>query len=72
MTAKVRGREYEHNEFAWVAWHVAALQRVKKLPKLEKFLSKRKKRERQTSKQMRKIIEMHHALHGGVDKRKKK
>jgi hypothetical protein len=30
----------EHNERAWAAWHVAALSRAKKIPKLETLLIK--------------------------------
>jgi len=53
-----------------MVWHVVALQRVKKLPKLARFMVQ-KKRERQTSKQKKQIIVMHHVLHGGTYKRKK-
>lgn len=35
----------EHNERAWLAWHIEALRRQKKLPKLEKMLIKERKRQ---------------------------
>lgn len=38
----------EHNERAWLAWHVAALPRSKKFPKLEKMLLRTGKKPRQT------------------------
>lgn len=38
----------EHNERAWLAWHIAALPRSKKLPKLEKMLLRTGKKTRQT------------------------
>lgn len=42
-------QEREHNTAAWAAWHVAALQRTKKLPKLKTMLvAERKVRTRQT------------------------
>lgn len=36
----------EHNERAWLAWHIAALQRSKKLPKLKTLFSKATSRTR--------------------------
>jgi hypothetical protein len=33
-------RTREHNERAWLAWHVEALHRAKKLPKLDALLAK--------------------------------
>ncbi|MGE4339148.1 MAG: hypothetical protein AB7E55_24710 [Pigmentiphaga sp.] len=32
----------EHNDRAWLAWHVAALQRADKLPKLKTLLHREK------------------------------
>lgn len=37
----------EHNDRAWLAWHIEALHRAKKLPKLDKLLAKKPTR-RQT------------------------
>jgi hypothetical protein len=44
----------QHNERAWLAWHIAALPRAKKFPKLEKMMVKAGpvKRVRQTPEQM--------------------
>ena len=33
----------EHNERAWTAWHVAALQRNKRLPNLKSLLTEKKR-----------------------------
>lgn len=30
----------EHNELVWLAWHIAALQRAKRLPRLKTLLAK--------------------------------
>lgn len=38
----------EHNERAWLAWHVEALARTKKLPKLESMMMQDKPKRRQT------------------------
>lgn len=38
----------EHNERAWLAWHVAALSRAKKMPKLKTMMSKAASRRTQT------------------------
>ena len=35
----------EQNQTAWLAWHIAALERAKKLPKLETLLIKPKRKE---------------------------
>lgn len=37
--------EREHNDRAWLAYHVAALQRMKKPPRLNTLLIKRKRRQ---------------------------
>jgi hypothetical protein len=37
-------REREHNERAWHAWHVAALPRAKRFPKLDTMLVKPRRR----------------------------
>lgn len=41
-------REREHNERAWLAWHIVALDRVKKFPDLEKLLIRPEAKRRQT------------------------
>lgn len=40
FTAAARRRQREHNDRAWHAWTVAALGRVKKMPKLDTLLAK--------------------------------
>lgn len=36
----------EHNQHAWLAWHIAALQRSKRLPKLKTLLAKQQSHRR--------------------------
>lgn len=57
----------EHNDRAWLAWHVAALGRVKKMPKLDRLLRReRATGRRQTPDQMLRIVEMINAAMGGA------
>ena len=37
-------READHDQAAWMMWHGAVLQRVKKIPALDEFLAGKKKR----------------------------
>jgi hypothetical protein len=48
VEARLRGLEREHNERAWAAWHIAALQRCRPrdFPKLERMLQRRPVRPR--------------------------
>lgn len=61
MKAAAARRRNEHNERAWAVWHVAALQRAKKLPPLEQLYAKEKPR-RQTWQEQLKIAEMWQAV----------
>lgn len=36
--AAAKRRHQHHNELAWLAWHIAALGRTKKMPKLKDML----------------------------------
>jgi len=36
----------EHNERAWLAWHIVAMQKAKRLPKLKKLLIQQPDRRR--------------------------
>ena len=47
----------EHNERAWLAWHVAQLSRMKKMPALKRLLAKQPVRARQTWKEQLEIME---------------
>jgi hypothetical protein len=44
MNGKLRAARREHNQRAWLAWHVAALHRAKKLPTLKSMLARDKPR----------------------------
>ncbi len=37
----------EHNELAWLAWHIAAMVRSKKLPKIKTLMAKTAGKQRQ-------------------------
>lgn len=53
MAAAVKIREQQANERIWLAWHIAALSRTDKLPKLETLLSKPEApKRRQTGEEM--------------------
>jgi hypothetical protein len=45
MHGKLRAARRDHNQRAWLAWHIAALQRTKKLPKLASLFAKEKPRQ---------------------------
>jgi hypothetical protein len=44
MHGKLRAARRDHNQRAWLAWHIAALQRAKKLPRLKSMLAREKPR----------------------------
>ena len=46
------GKMNEHNERAWLAWHVAALQRTKKIPSLQKLTMKPRIRQSKLEEQL--------------------
>lgn len=60
-----------HNEMAWLAYHVAALSRTKKLPRLEKLMHQTSKRE-QTPEEMLALVRVMNAAFGGTVKEAKK
>ncbi len=43
--------EREHNARAWLAWHIAAMQRMKKLPNFKNLMLKNTSKPRQTWRQ---------------------
>ena len=53
----------EHDARAWLAWHIEALHRTKKLPELKSLLhgAKPEKRRRQTVEEQMAIAQMWHA-----------
>jgi hypothetical protein len=48
----------QHNELAWLALQLAALQREKKLPKMERLLVPYERRARQTREQQKRMVRM--------------
>ncbi|RAH99193.1 hypothetical protein DLJ53_21850 [Acuticoccus sediminis] len=53
LAGRTRRLEAEQDGRAWTAWHTEALARVKKLPKLETLLGRRRKpKRRQTANDM--------------------
>jgi phosphohistidine phosphatase SixA len=57
IEAAAKRNEREHFGRVWLAWHVAAFHRVKKLPKLEKLLVSKTTRPRQTWRQQLAVME---------------
>lgn len=49
---KAEALEREHNERAWLAWHTAAMPRMKDFPKLEKLLYRQKPKREMTPDEM--------------------
>jgi hypothetical protein len=62
----------EHNESAWHAYHVAAMSRAKKIPKLEKLLIREQARKPQTWQEMRSMVRVMNAMFGGRDLKRDK
>lgn len=52
MAARGRVVERDHQGRAWLAWHVAALPRLKKFPTLESLLGVKKKVRRQSPEEL--------------------
>lgn len=48
--------EREHNSRAWLAWHIAAMQRMKRIPDLKKLTVRDTTRPRQTWRQQLEIM----------------
>lgn len=57
--------ERRHNDRMSLAWHIAALMRQKKLPKLEKLLHRQRSNKPQTPEEMLSIVKMLNAASGG-------
>ena len=56
IEAAAKKWEREHNARVWLAWHIAALQRMKKLPDIKKLLINNTSRPRQTWRQQLQIF----------------
>jgi len=67
ISAAIRRHANEHNARAWLAWHVAALQRSKKMPPLKRLMAQEKRR-RQTWQEQLKMVELWQAVLGGEKK----
>jgi hypothetical protein len=48
--------EREQQGRAWLAWHIAALPRMKKFPELEKLMGTKRKAKRQTVSEIEAIL----------------
>jgi len=63
----------EHNELAWLAWHVAAMTRSKKkLPDLKKLLSKTTSGKKQDWQQQMAVMDMWVAHTQRIQRQRKK
>jgi hypothetical protein len=66
VDARAKALEREHNDRAWLAWHVAALQRTRKLPKLDSLMHRRKAtRRHQSGAEFWDILRAHVIASGG-------
>ena len=55
----------EQDNRAWIAWHVAALSRAKKLPELSSLLSQQKKQGPQTAEELEITVDQLFLAWGG-------
>jgi hypothetical protein len=58
LRARRRALRREHREFAWLAWHVAALTRAKRLPALVKMLGIKAAQKVMSGDQMKAVARM--------------
>jgi len=65
MKARAARLMRDHNELAWLAWHVEALRRTKKIPPLRKLQTREQQRPRQSPQQMLAIAKQWTLLLGG-------
>lgn len=73
VEGRSRFLEREHNDRAWLAWHIAALSRIKRMPKLDRMMLRPTKEKPQTWEQQLQIVMQLNAAFGGkVVKRPKK
>lgn len=56
MKAKVRAAEADHHARAWLAWHVAVLGRVEKMPPLSDLTGVQPQHKKQTPAEMRAVF----------------
>jgi hypothetical protein len=63
-TAARRRLENEHNARAWHAWHVAALQRQKRLPRLDTLMIRRRSERAQTWQEQMQVCRMIASAYG--------
>jgi hypothetical protein len=61
----MRAIEREHNDRAWLAWHIAALQRTRRMPKLDELTHRRRMKRRQSSAEFWDIMRAHVIAAGG-------
>lgn len=71
MEADIRSLEREHNNRAWLAHTAAALQRAKRLPRLESLLAKRRRRKPQTWQEQLATARMITAAYNRHDRQKR-
>ncbi|KQZ00904.1 hypothetical protein ASD45_08555 [Pseudolabrys sp. Root1462] len=62
------GRRYqrEHDQRAWLAWHIAYLPRSEKPVPLDRLLSRARPREPQTDEEAFEIVKLLNAAYGGT------
>lgn len=72
IEVSIENRTTEYKLALWTAWHIAAYQRVKRLPNLQRELKRLdpKPREGRTPEELRTMVSELHSMFGGKEKRK--
>ncbi|MBN8959330.1 MAG: phage tail assembly chaperone, partial [Rhizobiales bacterium] len=69
LDARSAASEREHNERAWLAWHIAALSRAKVMPKIDKLMAKPKPTLQTWEQQLAIVRQLNAAFGGSVVRR---
>lgn len=70
IEAAAKRFEREHNARVWLAWHIAAMQRMKKMPDIKKMFLNNASRPRQSWQQQLQIMTKWAAQHNAYEQQK--
>ena len=67
VEGRARAIRREQSNLAWLAWHIAALERTKKMPPLHKLMPKQSKKRRpaQSWEEQLRLVQLMHVWFGG-------
>ncbi len=68
----MRALQFEHNDRAWLAWHIAFLSRMKKIPSLSRLKVHVPARRRQSWQEQMKVVRALNAALGGKEIKEKR